>query len=87
MSVGYLDYNFHNEYVEVLVDHGVVGLMVFFVVLGVLGREARRTMEGLLVLLLIGALAGTESILEMQQSVFLACFFPMLPWGLNKYRS
>jgi O-antigen ligase len=84
MSVGYLDYNFHNEYVEVLVDDGVAGLMVFFVVLGVLGREARRTMEGLLVLLLIGVLAGTESILEMQQSVFLACFFPMLPWGLRK---
>lgn len=83
MSVGYLDYNFHNEYIEVLVADGVVGLTVFLAALTVLGREARRTMEGLLVLLVIGVLAGTESILEMQQSVFLACFFPMLPWGLK----
>lgn len=83
MSVGYLEYNFHNEYVEVLVDDGLVGLIVFLVALGVLGWEARRTMEGMLVLLVIGVLAGTESILEMQQSVFLACLFPMLPWGLK----
>lgn len=84
MSVGYLDYNFHNEYVEVLVDDGIVGLVVFLAALSVLGRAGRRSMEGALVVLVIGVLACTESILEMQQSLFLACFFPMLPWELNR---
>ena len=83
MSVGYLDYDFHNEYIEVLVDDGILGLVVFLAALSVLGRAGRRTMEGALVMLVIGVLAGTESILEMQQPLFLACFFPMLPWGLK----
>ena len=81
MSVGYLDYNFHNEYVEVLVDDGLIGLVVLLAAFAVLSRKCGRTMEGALVMLVIGVLAGTESILEMQQPLFLACFFPMLPWG------
>jgi len=83
MSVGYLDYNFHNEYIEVLVDDGIVGLVVFLAALTLLVRQGLRTMEGALVILVIALLAGTESILEMQQSLFLACFFPMLPWGVE----
>jgi len=83
MSIGYLDYNFHNEYVEVLVDDGLIGLIVLLAAFAVLYRENRRTMEGALVMLVIAGLALTESILEMQQSLFLACFFPMLPWELK----
>ncbi|HEV2479754.1 MAG TPA: O-antigen ligase family protein [Puia sp.] len=78
MSVNYLGYNFHNEYIEVLVDDGLMGLAVFLVAMGVLFREGRRTMEGVLVMLVVSLLAGTESILEMQQPLFLACFFPVL---------
>lgn len=85
MSVGYLNYDFHNEYIEVLVDDGLIGLAVFLAAIGVLFRERGRTMEGLLVLFVVGLLAGTQSILEMQQPLFLACFFPMLPWE-QQYR-
>jgi O-antigen ligase len=80
MSVGYLDYNFHNEYIEVLVDDGLVGLVFFLAALAVLGWTCRRTLEGVLVFLALLVLAGTESTLEMQHSVFLTCFFVMLPW-------
>jgi O-antigen ligase len=83
MSPGYQGYNFHNEYVEVLVDSGIIGLAVFLAALAVLYRQVRWTLEGVLVMGVILVLAGTESILQMQQSLFLACFFPMLPWELK----
>jgi O-antigen ligase len=81
MSEGYLDYNFHNEYIEVLVDDGLLGLLVLLTAILVVFHVRGRTMEGALVMLVVGLLAGTESILEMQQPLFLACFFPMLPWS------
>ena len=83
MSVGYLGYNFHNEYIEVLVDDGLLGLAVLLAAIAVVFHEGSRTMEKVLVMLVVGLLAGTESILEMQQPLFLACFFPLLPWGLK----
>jgi len=83
MSVGYLDYDFHNEYIEVLVDDGLLGLAMLFTAITVVFYASRRTMEAVLVMLVVGLLAGTESILEMQQPLFLACFFPLLPWGLK----
>lgn len=83
MSAGYLGYNFHNEYIEVLVDDGLVGLGIFLMALAVLWKAGRRTMEGALVFLVLLVLACTESTLEMQHSIFLTCFFVLLPWGFK----
>ena len=83
MSAGYLGYNFHNEYIEVLVDDGLVGLGIFLMALALLWKAGRRTMEGALVYLVLVVLACTESTLEMQHSAFLTCFFVLLPWGLK----
>jgi O-antigen ligase len=80
MSIGYLDYNFHNQYIQVLVDDGLLGLGVFMAALVGLGLAAGRTMEGRLVLLTVLTLGATASIFEMQHSVFLSCFFVVLPW-------
>jgi len=80
MSRGFLSYNFHNQYIEVLVRSGILGLFVFLAAIRVLVGLAQKTgtMEGWFVLILILVLALTESTLEMQHSLFLCCFFPLL---------
>jgi O-antigen ligase len=82
ISQGFLGYNFHNQYIEELVRSGMVGLCIFLVACGVLialartigSREAWFTVTMVLILYL------TESMLEMQHSTFLSCFFPLLLW-------
>ena len=81
MSMGFLDYNFHSEYIEVLVTGGIVGEIVLLTAFGVLILWGPLSMERCFAGAVILGLAGTESILEMQHSVFLAGFFMMLPWG------
>jgi O-antigen ligase len=73
-------YNFHNQYLEVLVRSGIPGLCIFLLALGMLVELARRTgtMEAWFVLLTMLLLAMTESTLEMQQSLFAFCFFPLM---------
>jgi O-antigen ligase len=80
MSQGYLGYNFHNEYIEVLVRSGIFGVSVFMIcVIGLIGaaRSAATPTAGFTVALLL-LLFLTESALEMQHTLFLFAFFPML---------
>jgi O-antigen ligase len=80
MSQGYLRYNFHNEFVEVLVHSGFVGCAIFMLAVAALivlacsaaTVEAAFTIAGVLLLCL------TESSLEMQHALFLSAFFPLL---------
>jgi O-antigen ligase len=80
MSRGFLSYNFHNQYIEVLVRSGIAGLCIFLAAIGLLVGLGWRTAtrEGWFVLIMLLLLATTESILEMQHSLFLFCFFPLL---------
>lgn len=77
---GYLGYNFHNEYVEVLVRSGIVGLTLFLLGLAGLVTMTRiaGTIPAMLTTVLILLLCATESALEMQHGLFLSCFFPLL---------
>jgi O-antigen ligase len=80
MSQGYLGYNFHNEYIEILVRSGFFGAGVFIICLIMLigaARSASNPTAGFTVALLL-LLFGTESALEMQHILFLFAFFPML---------
>ena len=80
LSQGYLRYNFHNEYIEVLVHSGLVGWTLFMlamVALIVMARVA-GTPAAFFTTALILLLCGTESALEMQHGLFLSCFFPLL---------
>jgi hypothetical protein len=80
MSQGYLRYNFHNEFVEVLVHSGFVGCAIFMLAVAALivlacsaaTVEAAFTIAGVLLLCL------TESSLEMQHALFLSAFVPLL---------
>src|SRR5882724_9306137 len=87
-KLGFLTYNFHNQYIEDLVRSGLIGLGVLLTVCGLLiglarkcgSREAFFTVAILLVLFL------TESFITLQHGVFLFSFFPLLliyspKWG------
>jgi hypothetical protein len=80
MSQGYLRYNFHNEYVEILVHSGLVGLAIFILAVAVLIVLARSTgtVEAAFTIALVLLLGLTESSLEMQHTLFLSAFFPLL---------
>ena len=80
MSQGYLGYNFHNEYIEVLVRSGIFGAGVFMIcVVWLIGaaRSAGTPTAGFTVALVL-LLFLTESALEMQHTLFLFAFFPIL---------
>jgi O-antigen ligase len=80
MSSGFIGYNYHNEYVELLVRSGWIGLLVYLAATVLLVELARRTAtkEGWFAFAMLLSLAITESTLEMQHSAFLTCFFPLL---------
>jgi O-antigen ligase len=82
MSHGYIGYNCHNQYVEVLLRSGITGLCVFLATIGLMIGFAWRkaTLEWWIAILSILLLSFTESMLEMQQPAFLCCFFPLLFW-------
>jgi hypothetical protein len=77
---GYLRYNFHNEYIEVLVHSGLVGWTLFMLAIAALIVMTRvtGTMPAVFTAGLILLLCSTESALEMQHGIFLSCFFPLL---------
>ena len=98
MNEGFLGYNYHNEYIEVLVSSGCFGLFVLVGAIVLLCRSqgTRAGLEGWFAIAVILLLACTESSLEMQQPAFLSCFFPLLSWrnsaifayrGKQKFRS
>ena len=84
----YLGYNFHNQFIEIFVRSGAVGLGIFLLATGLLVQQARRTgsRAGWLILGMLLLLALTESTLEMQHSLFLFCFFPLV-FGLGSVRA
>jgi O-antigen ligase len=77
---GYLRYNFHNEYIEVLVHSGLVGWTLFMLAIAALIWMTRvtGTLPAVFTTGLILLLCSTESALEMQHGIFLSCFFPLL---------
>jgi len=80
MSEGYLGYNFHNEYIEVLVRSGFLGVGVFMLcIVWLIGaaRSAATPIAGFIIAMVL-LLFLTESALEMQHTLFLFAFFPVL---------
>lgn len=80
LSKGYFGYNFHNEFVEVLVHSGLVGLGIFIgAITGLIAMtRITATRPAVFTTALILLLCATESVLEMQHGLFLSCFFPLL---------
>jgi len=77
---GFLGYNFHNQFLEELIRNGAIGFCVFVLLWVALVRLAlsRNTKEAWFTVLLLLLLNLTQSMLEMQHSILLCCFFPFL---------
>jgi O-antigen ligase len=87
MSQGYLRYNFHNEYIEVLVRSGLVGSFVFLLAItGLIGlARSAASVEAAFIVTLALLVMLTESALEMQHTLFLFSFFPLLTASQSSY--
>lgn len=90
-DTGYLDYNFHNQYLETLVGTGIPGLLILgailiFIFFTGMGKQFFPWM----VYLLIAIFFCTESMLERQSGIVFFCLIwtmPMhrmeKPWSIN----
>ncbi|MBL6449866.1 O-antigen ligase family protein [Fulvivirga sp. 29W222] len=66
-------YNAHNQYLETLIDNGIVGLLLLLAIYFVALKTSYNTNSylGLIVVYLLASLALTESILERQKGIWL----------------
>jgi O-antigen ligase len=91
---GFLGYNTHNQFLEALLQSGIIGLICFLMICFGMIRMALQQKSNLLsaLVLLLLAYAFTESVLETQYGlvvfIFLPLFFafslPNLPLSLDK---
>jgi O-antigen ligase len=78
-SKGFLGYNTHNEFLEALLQTGLVGLCLFLLVCLSMIRNAwrRKRVELSFITMLLIAYSFTESVLESQYSSLIFLFFPL----------
>ncbi len=81
---GFLGYNTHNQFLEALLQNGIIGLAIFLFIcccLVKMSSEVKNTGSVFVILLLL-AYALTESVLETQYGIIIFTFFPLwLYWG------
>lgn len=78
---GYLNYNYHNQYMEVLMACGIIGLLLLVLIMGYLLYICivHRQSELLLFVLLYAACFVTESVLEREVGIVsFSLFFSVL---------
>lgn len=76
---GYLDYNFHNQYLETLVGTGIFGLIIlFFTIFYIFVRQWRKLFFPFVVYLLLILFLIFESVLERQAGIVFFCLTWML---------
>jgi O-antigen ligase len=76
---GFIGYNTHNEFLESLLQSGLVGLLFFILIswslIKMIWKEKRNDLSFVTILLM--AYSCTESVLESQYSLFIFLFFPL----------
>jgi O-antigen ligase len=76
---GYLIYNTHNQFLETILQTGIIGLSVFLIICFSLVKMAvlkKNRMTSFTILLLLAWLF-TESVLETQYGIIIFTFFPL----------
>lgn len=79
-DTGYLNYNFHNQYLEVLVGTGIPGLILLLLVLiNMFANNNKQRLFPLMVYTITVLFFGIESVLERQSGIIffclISCFF------------
>ena len=78
-ATGYLGYNSHNQFLESVLQTGIIGLASFLLICSGLIQMAWRTKNSMLpaVILLLLANAFIESVFETQYGLIIYTFFPL----------
>ncbi len=85
-DTGYLNYNFHNQFVEILVRSGIIGLLLLlFMFLMIIKIPLNRRFVSNWIIFLIFMFFLTESVLERQQGIVYFCiiYSSYYPRSLN----
>jgi len=81
-DTGFLGYNTHNEFLEALLQTGIMGLLLFvlicFTLIKMILQKKRAALTFITMLLL--AYSFSESVLESQYSSIIFLFFPVFFW-------
>jgi O-antigen ligase len=77
---GFLDYNFHNQYIETTVRSGFLGLAVLLTIcwLFMLMANRQKTLESFFIVLTIILILSVESFLTLQDGIFAFTFIPLM---------
>jgi O-antigen ligase len=77
---GFIGYNFHDQYLQTMVQSGIAGLIALLFLFASLFAAARKSgkREGWFVILILAIFFIPEAPLTLQHGVFLLCFFPLL---------
>jgi O-antigen ligase len=77
---GYLDYNAHNQFLQCLLQSGIVGLFGFLFICYVLIHMAikKRSVQLTMLTILLIAFCLTESVLQTQKGIVTFTLFPLL---------
>jgi O-antigen ligase len=79
-DTGYLNYNFHNQYLETLVGSGIIGLiLLLFIIFYIFVNQRRKLFFPFVVYLLLILFFIFESVLERQAGIVFFC----LAWTLS----
>ncbi len=83
---GLLGYHTHNQFLQTLLQHGIIGLVLLLSICFYLGRmimKSRNKESRLLVILLL-LYCFTDAILETQYGIVIFCFFPLFSFLSNR---
>jgi O-antigen ligase len=77
---GFLDYNFHNQYIETTVRSGFLGLVILLTIcwLFILMVIRQKTMESFFIVLTLILILSVESFLTLQHGIFAFTFIPLM---------
>jgi O-antigen ligase len=84
---GFIGYNAHNEFLQALLQSGLIGALAFLFLMGSLIKMAwkRKKAELSFVIILLLIYSFSESVFESQYSLFIFLFFPLFFYlGNNK---
>lgn len=86
MYYGFGSYNFHNQYMQLLVEIGILGLLIYLVWLFKIGLDFKQDIMVISIILLIFGLGFTESFLWRQRGLlfFLAVMGTFYQFDLGK---
>lgn len=76
---GFIGYNTHNQFLEALLQTGIIGSLAFLVICGAMVTMIRRTKDTALtfITILLIVYSFSESVFETQYSLFIFLFFPL----------